>query len=529
MLQAEQRVIADVEAQHVALEGEPGALIPLLHLGQHVRIRVLLAGHLAEEVVLAVGLVAFEIEHLIHRGLEDVHQRPALVAHRIERAGLDQRFDHPLVAHDQRNRIEKLEEAGRLAVLRAGAGDAADHVVADVADGAQAEPDVGAHGGEVGGGLVDVGRQHLDAHPAALGQIDSHLVLVVAHRGEQRRHELGRVVGLEVGRPVRQHTVGRRVGLVEGVVAEGQQNVPQRRDGRGAEPALGHPGGELLELGVQLGLLLLAHRAPQQIGLAEAVAGELLGDRHHLLLVDDEPEGLPQHLLEGLGQLGVDRLHGLATVLAAGVLVVRIRPHGAGPVERADGGNVLEVIGAHAAQQGPHGAAVELKHPEGVTAGQQAVGGKIGQLQILEDDRLVAVHLDVLHRIVEHGEVTQPQEVHLDQAEGFTRGVIELGDHGAVLLALHDRDDVEQRIARHDHPRGVHAPLTLEPLQALGGVDDLSHLGIRGVQGAELPAFAVSLMGGVEQIVEGDVLAHDRRGHGLGDPLADGVGLTQYP
>jgi hypothetical protein len=52
--------------------------------------------------------------------------------------------------------------------------------------------------------------------------------------------------------------------------------------------------------------------------------------------------------------------------------------------------------------------------------------------------------LEVLHGVVEDREVAQPEEVHLDQPSPRS-GVVELGDDLAVLLAAHDRDDVDQR------------------------------------------------------------------------------------
>ena len=60
---------------------------------------------------------------------------------------------------------------------------------------------------------------------------------------------------------------------------------------------------------------------------AEGVAGDLLGDRHDLLLVDDQAVGVAEDLRQRLGQLGVDRHDRLAAVLAVGVLVVRVRAH----------------------------------------------------------------------------------------------------------------------------------------------------------------------------------------------------------
>ena len=91
--------------------------------------------------------------------------------------------------------------------------------------------------------------------------------------------------------------------------------------------AVRHAGGEVLELGVQFGLLLLAHRPAEQVGGAQRVAGDVLRDRHHLLLVDDQTVGVAQDLGQRLGQLGVDRHDRLAAVLAVGVLVVRVGAH----------------------------------------------------------------------------------------------------------------------------------------------------------------------------------------------------------
>ena len=57
----------------------------------------------AEERVLADRLVALDVDVLVDGGLVDRHQRPALVLHLVERAGLDQRLDDPLVADQRRD------------------------------------------------------------------------------------------------------------------------------------------------------------------------------------------------------------------------------------------------------------------------------------------------------------------------------------------------------------------------------------------------------------------------------------------
>ena len=290
-----------------------------------------------------------------------------------------------------------------------------------------------------------------------------------------------------------------------------------------------HAGRERLVLRVEDLLLLLAHRAAQQVGLAERVAGDLLRGRHHLLLVDDQAVRGPEDLGEGLLELRVDRRDLLAAVLAQGVVRVAVDAHRTGAVEREDGRDVLEVVRAHQPQQRPHRPAVELEHPERVAVAQQRVRRRVVERQVLEDEVDAAVEHDVLDRVVEHGEVAEPEEVHLDQAERLAGRVVELGDDRAVLLPAHDRDDVDERLAAHDHAGRVHAPLALQALEVTGGVDDLHHVGVGLVERPELAALAVAGVLAVEQLAQRDVLAHHGRRHGLGQPLPHPEGVAEHP
>ena len=170
-------------------------------------------------------------------------------------------------------------------------------------------------------------------------------------------------------------------------------------------------------------------------------------------------------------------------------------------------------------QERPHGPAVELEHPERVAAREQLVRGRVVEGEVLEDERMTAVRLDVVERVVDDREVAKPQEVHLDETEGLARGVVELRDDLAVLLPLHDRDDVDQRLARHDDAGGVHAPLALQVLEPDGGVEDGLRLGIRLDERAELARLFESRVLPVEHALERHVLAHHRRRHRLGEAL----------
>ncbi len=136
-------------------------------------------------------------------------------------------------------------------------------------------------------------------------------------------------------------------------------------------------------------------------------------DRHNL-----RPAGLP---------VGVDRGAG----------------HRARPVQRDHRGDVAELVGPHGPQQPAHRTAVELEHAQRVAAGQQVVGRLVVEAERFQIDLDAPVVLDAPDRVVDHGEVAQPEEVHLQQADVLARGVVELRDHGAVGLALPDRDVIE--------------------------------------------------------------------------------------
>ena len=227
--------------------------------------------------------------------------------------------------------------------------------------------------------------------------------------------------------------------------------------------------------------------------MTQRVAGHLLRDRHHLLLVHDQAVGGVQDLRERFFQFRVDGCDFLRTVLPQRVIGVRVGAHGPRTVQRDGRGNVLEVVRAHELEQLAHGATVQLEHSQGLAAGQQIVGLLVVHVQVLQiEHETVTVEGDVLECVRDDREVPQPQEVHLDQAQALTRGVVELRDHLAVLLTAHQRNDVDERVRGHDHTGRVHTPLAFEPLQTLGGFEDLHGLRIIGQGVAKLTGFVVA-------------------------------------
>ena len=156
--------------------------------------------------------------------------------------------------------------------------------------------------------------------------------------------------------------------LVEAVVGELRSSSKIASACPRSTPRSTAPDDEALALRVHLRPDLLAHRAAQQVGLAERIAGEHLRDLHHLFLVDDDAEGLAQDRLE----LRMDVVRLLAAVLARAI--GRDVGHRARPIERDQRDDVLEAVGPHVDQRAPHALAFHLEHADRFAARQHLVG-----------------------------------------------------------------------------------------------------------------------------------------------------------
>ena len=156
--------------------------------------------------------------------------------------------------------------------------------------------------------------------------------------------------------------------LVEAVIGELGEQVEDEVGLRLADAALHGAGDEALALLVHLGADLLAHGAAQQVGFAERIAGKLLGDLHHLFLVDDDALRLLHQMID----LRMDRGDLLLAVLAR--IVGRDVLHRARPVERDQRDDVLDAVGPHADQRLAHARAFNLEHADHLAARQHRVG-----------------------------------------------------------------------------------------------------------------------------------------------------------
>ena len=122
-------------------------------------------------------------------------------------------------------------------------------------------------------------------------------VLPVTER-QQRGHELHRIVRLQISRVISQQCIGRRMRLVETVARELRHQIENFLGLVLGEAAFVRAGKKTVALLGHLHRIFLAHCPPQQVGFAQRIAGQHVGDLHDLFLVDDDTQGFLQQLLQ---------------------------------------------------------------------------------------------------------------------------------------------------------------------------------------------------------------------------------------
>ena len=305
----------------------------------------------AEHVVLARGCIASELlggEQGV--GEAQRHRRPG-GSQPVERAGPYEGFHHSPIDLPVIDATGEVEEVRVRSVPGAFVDDVLERGFACPLDRAEPVPDAALVGhAEAMDAFVDVRRCDGEAQRATLlDQVDD-LVGAVHVGGQHRRHECGWMVRLEPRGLVRQQRVRGGVRLVEAVSGELFHQV---EDVRGPVPV--HPPARravhehAAVLGHLLGLLL-AHRAAQQIGLAQRVAGEHLSNLHHLLLIQDDPVGR----LENGFELRVQVLDRRLTVLASDEVLDHSGLERAGTEQRNESDDVVEAVGEQAPDKVPH-------------------------------------------------------------------------------------------------------------------------------------------------------------------------------
>ena len=497
-----------IDAHQVAFLVEPLDVAPT-----HVRLGNGRRGNLhvvetAKERVLGFGLRLLVVLAVAHQCIKELLALGILReigfapdAKGVEAATQSQRLESLAVDIAQVDTLGKVEDVLIGAVLLPLLNNAVGGTVAHALDGCQTEAylAVVVHT-ELQVRLVDVGPQRGDAHLLALVHELGDLRNLVAAARHDGGHELGRIVGLEVGRLVGHPRIAGGVRLVEGV---GGELLPVGPDLLQYLRVVAVSFAALDELGLH-GVddlnLLLTHGLTQGVALAAGEVGQLSREQHHLLLVDGDAVGVLQPLLHQ--RMVVD--HFLAALLA--VDEVGDVLHRPGTVERVHRHEIRKPLGLERPEPLLHPVRLELEKPGRLAAAEELVGLAVVVRNPVRVEPPVSAPQRLRHARVPRpeqvdallldGERLEPEEVHLQEPDRFDEMAVVLGGEqlvalcrggiGLLLAALlrrgHHRQRLDERIARDEDAAGMDARLADRPLQPRRALHKLVDDGVARVE-----------------------------------------------
>ena len=279
-------------------------------------------------------------------------------------------------------------------------------------------------------------------------------------------------MAFEIGGLIGHDGVADRVGFVEGVVGE-VVDVIINLLGSILWDAVGHAPldvplriavDERLPLLLDLLGLFFRDGTAHHVCAAQRVPGQLLEDHHDLFLVDDAAVGDRQNRFQA----------GMQVADLAGIQFAGDEPwdgiHGARAIEGDDSGQVLDGLRLHLNTDAGHAGGFHLENAGGAAAiehfkGLRVVVRQLGQLEVRFPP------LDELLGVVQHSQVAQAQEVHLQQTQLLQGGHHILGHHALIIPS--QRYIVVHRQSGDDHTGGVLGGVAGHPLDRTGGVDQV--------------------------------------------------------
>ena len=252
---------------------------------------------------------------------------------------------------------------------------------------------------------------------------------------DQRGEKLNGIIILEVCRPVGEHGISRRMGLVEGVGRKIHHFIEDFVRNR-LRHAVFHctdnafrAMDEVLAFLCHDVVLFLGHCASYQIAAPVGIACQCANDLHNLLLIDHAAIGGTENRLQQWVQIGYAAGIVLALDIARNLL------HRAGAIEGDTCDEVFKTVRLELLQKLPHAAGFQLEHPVGIAGRNHLIHLGIGKGETVEIRCLFSVLLNKTKRIANDRERAKPKEVHLQQPEFFQRGHRKLrGDYRIVYL-----------------------------------------------------------------------------------------------
>ena len=142
--------------------------------------------------------------------------------------------------------------------------------------------------------------------------------------------------------------------------------------------------------------ILLTHRAAQQVGRAQTVAGQQVGGLLNLLLVNQNTVGFAAYILQQRVQI----LDFLPAFFA--VDEVRDQLHRTGTVECNQRNDVVDGVHAEVPAQIGHAAGFQLEYRDGCAPAQQLKTRRVIERDVFNTEAR-RVPVNQLHRIIDNG------------------------------------------------------------------------------------------------------------------------------
>ena len=397
-------------------------------------------------------------------------------------------------------------------------------------DGTQPIDDVAlrVHGEAVATG-IHIRRQYLQPHGFAFINEGHHLVGVLHIRRNGGGHEFRRVVNLEPGGLVGNQCIGGGVGFVEPVTRElfhqvedlhGQVRVHALTFGPFFEdrPLLGH-----------FFRLFLAHGPAQHVSAAQRVAGQLLGNLHHLLLIQDNPVGGFQDRLQPLVLVLRIRVgQRFATVLTVHEVINHAGFQRPRTIQGHQRDNVFEYIGLELFDQLLHALTFQLEHRRGIAPLEQVETGAVVQRNVVNNQIVqpftAALHVGGFYGPINDGQGFQAEKVKLHQAGGFHIVLVVLRYQVGTVFFTVQRREVRQLARGDHHAPGVLAHVPGQAFQFEGHLHDFVGSVLVGI----FIAFQEFTQGFFLLKRLGQRHARNARDH-LGQAIGETVRLALYP
>ncbi|MEY3458234.1 MAG: hypothetical protein RL215_1391 [Planctomycetota bacterium] len=357
----------------------------------------------------------------------------------------------------------------------------------DSADSGESEGNFSIEDPEVDFGAIDIGREDFDFHASGIIDVFADAFGALHFAAEEGGHEFDGVVCFEKGGFPGDESVGGGVGFVEAVSGEGDDEVPEFLGDLFGD-AVADGAGDVV--GVEPGdhfFLFFADGFNAFVGFAEFDVTDAVEDPHDLFLVHHNTVGFFEYGVDG----GVYFAGWFSAVFNIDVFHDHAAFERAWSVEGGGGDDIGEAVGLHFGEEVAHASGFKLEDSFGFAALEELEGALIGEIgfDVFEVEIGVAA-FNVLNSFIEDGEVSEPEEVHLEEADFFDGRSIPLRDD--VFLAgdgLEWEYGIERNIGDHD-AGGVGPGAAGESFDGHGEVEEFAGDGIAFPCGFEFCAFA---------------------------------------